>query len=104
MMRHAWLAILLVAVPAGASSPQAWDAGNATAARACRAAAGLKDARISGGPIIFSDTQGKTALLVTGRWRPAHMKGAPATMLCLYDRRRHTAETQEASGWASPPA
>lgn len=104
MIRYAWFAALFVAMPAVASSPQAWATGNAAAARACRAAAGLNEARISAGPIIFSDADAKTVLLVTGRWRSAHMKGAPATMLCLYDRRRHTAETQEAAGWTGPAA
>ncbi len=86
---------LLIGGPADASSPAAMQAGIAEAARACRKASTLKNARINGAPVLFSDASGKTAMLVSGRWRPAHMKNARATMLCLYDRKGQAAETQE---------
>lgn len=66
---------------------------------ACHKASELKNAATLGQPLLFSDTNGKTAILVTGTWRPAHMKNARATMLCLYDRKTRTAEIQEAKNW-----
>jgi hypothetical protein len=89
----------MLAAPVAASSPDAWVQATVDAERACRKASDLKDAKTVGAPILFSDTAGKTALFVTGTWRPAHMKGARATMLCLYDRQTRTAEAQEADGW-----
>ena len=92
-------AAIVLAAPALASTPAAWEQGMAQATRACLKASNLKGAASIGAPILFSDSAGKTALLVTGRWRPAHMKNARATLLCLYDRRTRTAETQEAPRW-----
>nr|WP_310525252.1 hypothetical protein [Polymorphobacter sp.] len=93
-----------IAVPAAASTDAAMANGMAQATKACLKAANLRGAAVIGSPILFSDTMGKTALLVGGRWRPAHMKGAKAVMLCLYDRRSKTAETQEAARWTVTPA
>ena len=92
-------AVLLVALPTAASTPKAWAQGTTDAKASCRKVSGLKNAATPGEPLLFSDANGKTAILVTGTWRPAHMKGARATMLCLYDRITRTAETQEASNW-----
>lgn len=93
------VAPMVAAAPTFAATPAAIERGMAQASRACIKASALRGAEIVGKPILFSDTEGKTALLVTGRWRPAHMKGARATMLCLYDRRTRVAETQEALRW-----
>lgn len=97
------LALCLVAAglaaPVLASSPGAWERGQAEAARACKRAADLNQPEIAGAPVVFSDATGKTALLVRGRWKPAHMQGRRATILCLYDRARRTAEAQEVRGW-----
>jgi hypothetical protein len=41
------------------------------------------------------DFETKTAALVTGKWRPKHMKGQKVTMLCLYDKHTGKAEVQE---------
>ena len=106
MRRFALIATLvapLAAVPALASSDAAMEQGMAQASRACLKVSGLRGAAIAGAPILFSDDTGKTALLVTGRWRPAHMHNARATMLCLYDRRARKAESQEAVRWSVAP-
>ncbi|WP_426166832.1 hypothetical protein [Sandarakinorhabdus sp. DWP1-3-1] len=89
----------MLAAPASASTDAAMARGMAQAGRACLKASELKNAAIVGEPILFSDATGKTAILVTGRWRPAHMRNARATMLCLYDRSTRRAETQEALRW-----
>ncbi len=100
-MKQLATAFALVLMPAAAlaSTGAEWQRSNSDASRACRKAADLREATVVGSPIVFPDDSARTALLVTGRWRPAHMKGARATMLCLYDRRSRRAEVQEAGGW-----
>lgn len=102
-MRLMLAVAVLLAVPAGAATPEAMAQGMSDARAACRKASDLKNAAALGNPVVFSDDAGKTAVLVTGIWRPKHMKGARATMLCLYDRRARTAEVQEARKWSAPP-
>ena len=96
-------AVLALAVPAAAATPEAMAQGMSDAKLACRKASDLKNAATLGKPVLFSDAAGKTAILVTGTWRPKHMKGARATMLCLYDRAAATAEVQEALKWTAKP-
>ena len=91
--------ILAIATPAVAASPDASAQGLSDAKLACRKASDLKNAAVVGTPLVFSDTNGKTAILVTGISRPDHMKGARGTMLCLYDRASRTAEVTEAKNW-----
>lgn len=91
----ATLPLLIAAVPALATSPAAQAGADRATARACRSVSGLKDATIEGAPVRFGDTIGIDARLVRGTWPQRHMKGARATMLCLYDRRAKRAETQE---------
>lgn len=95
---------LAMTVPAVAATPAAMAQGLTDAKAACRKASDLKNAATLGTPVLFSDAMGKTAVLVTGIWRPAHMKGARATMLCLYDRASRTTEVQEAKRWTEPKA
>ena len=94
---------LSVAASAVASTPEAWAQGMSEAKAACRKASDLRNAATLGNPVMFSDVAGKTAILVTGTWRPKHMRGARAAMLCLYDRAGHTAEVQEALKWTVRP-
>ena len=89
------LPLLLLAAPALATGPAAQAGADRATARACRSVSGLKDARVEGAPVRFGDTIGMDARLVHGTWPQPHMKGAKATMLCLYDRRAKRAETQE---------
>jgi hypothetical protein len=49
--------------------------------------------------VIFADDVGKIAILISGTYRPAHMRGARGTALCLYDRETRTSATEEVSGW-----
>ena len=95
------VAALMVGVPAMGSTPTAMSQGLSNAKLACRKASDLKNAAAPGKPVLFSDAAGKTAIVVTGIWRPSHMKGRRATMLCLYDRGTKIAEVQEAPGWIS---
>lgn len=105
-MRLTVVALLLIAAaPALAATPDAWAQSLSDAKLACRKASDFKNAAVVGKPLLFSDSNGKTAILVTGIWRPEHMKGARGTMLCLYDRASRTAEVTEAKNWtvAAPP-
>ena len=49
--------------------------------------------------VLFDVTVGMDARLVTGTWKPAHMKGAKAVMLCLYDRKARKATAQDIEVW-----
>lgn len=95
------MTLALLALPAAASTPAADAAMQRASARACRAESDLDTAKIVG-RVGFSDVHGVEALLVGGTWRPRQMRGARATMLCLYDRRTRRAEVQEAKGWTAP--
>ncbi len=100
-MRLMLTIVALAATPAAASSTAAWSAGNTAARTACLRVAGLAAAHASG-PILFSDVAGRTAFLVTGRYRQRFLKNQPGQMLCLYDRRTKRAEASEAKGWTAP--
>jgi hypothetical protein len=100
MRRTIILAILLSASqPVLASSPDAWAALKQQAERSCIVASGLRRPRVSSA-IIFDDTVGVVALLVTGTYPQARLKGATGTNLCLYDRRTRKAAVEEAKGWS----
>lgn len=86
---------------AQASSPGAWAQHEKDTQRACAAASGLKDPVVHPTAVLFDDTVGYDARLVIGTWKPAHMKGAKAVMLCLYDRKTRRATTQDIEAWRS---
>lgn len=93
-------AIAIMAVgPASASSPAAWAQHDKDTQQACATASGLKDPLVHPKSVLFDDTVGMDARLVTGTWKPAHMKGAKAVMLCLYDRKARRATVQDAEVW-----
>lgn len=102
MYRLALMATAAVASPAGASSPSAWRLLEAQATRSCIQASSLKRPRVSN-PVIFDDNVRFVALLVTGTFPQAHMKGRIGTDLCLFDRRSKKAFVEEAPGWRGRP-
>ena len=89
---------------AQASSPTAWSAHDREVASACTQASGLKQAAVTGQPMVFDDSLGMTALVVTGRYPQPHMKNQPARVLCLFDRKTRQAHTTPADPlrWAAP--
>ena len=95
-------ALLLTAQGVSASTPRAWDHLQRKAERSCIAASEFKRPRVSNA-IIYDDSVGMIALLVTGTFPQAHMKGAAGTNLCLYNRLTKKAVVQEAKGWAERP-
>jgi hypothetical protein len=92
--------VVAVAVPtARASSPAAWAQLEKETAAACAKASDLKDPVVHPATVRFDDSVGIDARWVTGAWKPAHMKGAKTSMLCLYDRKTKRAVAQEAVAW-----
>ena len=89
---------------AQASSPAAWSAHDREVASACTQASGLKQAAVTGQPMVFDDSLGMTALVVTGRYPQPHMKNQPGRVLCLFDRKTRQAKTTSADQlrWAAP--
>ena len=85
----------LLAVPAAASTPAAWNTLDRTSAAACAKAADLKEPVVVGAPVRFSDAYGIDVRDVTGRYKPRHMKGAKARLLCLVERKTGRVEIQE---------
>jgi hypothetical protein len=93
-------AIAIMAIgPASASSPAAWAQHDKDTQRACAAASELDNPVVHPKAVLFDDTVGMDARLVTGTWKPAHMKGAKAVMLCLYDRKARKATAQDIEVW-----
>lgn len=85
--------------PASASSPAAWAQHDKDTQQACAAASELNNPVVHPKAVLFDDTVGMDARLVTGSWKPAHMKGAKAVMLCLYDRKARKATAQDIEVW-----
>lgn len=103
-MHHRFrLSILILSLSlttaAAASTPAAFAGERRAAMRACTSVSDL-DRPVVHRVIAFSDAVGVDAMLVTGRWRPKHMHGAAATLLCLYARAAKRAEVSEAPGWS----
>ncbi len=88
----------LLAAPASASTPAAWQQLQKQAERSCISASAFARPRVSN-MIVFDDTTGVVALLVSGTFRQRHMKGATGTNLCLYNRQTKKAVVEEAKGW-----
>lgn len=98
MTRTIILAAALLALPvaAAASSAASYAALDKRSAAACIKAAGLKRSRV--GPVVrFPDTMLIDARIVSGIWPQRHMNNAPATMLCLYNRKTGAVDAQEAA-------
>lgn len=91
-------AITVLAAPtAHASTPASYASLDRASSAACLKASALRNGSV--GPVTrFSDRAGMDARVVTGIWPQPHMKGASATMLCLYNRRAKRAEVQELAG------
>lgn len=102
-MRLALLAMPLVLAPvaATASSDAAWAQLSLAVAQKCAAVSGLNHAHVSR-LVIFDDTSGKVATLVTGIYPQRALHGATGRKLCLYDKRSRQAWIEEAKGWSAP--
>ena len=95
--------MVLAAGAAHAATPASYAALDRASAAACLKAAALRNA--TAGPVTrFSDRAGMDARVVTGIAPQPHMKGASATMLCLYDRRGKRAEVAELTAGIAVPA
>ncbi|MFO1237294.1 MAG: hypothetical protein U1F24_09820 [Alphaproteobacteria bacterium] len=65
----------ILAVPAAASSDEAWAEQEKQVTEACVAASGLKDAKAHTDVMQFDDTVGYAALIVEGEGEGGHMGG-----------------------------
>lgn len=92
------LSAILCALPAAASTPAAWAKLDREVKRSCVAASEFRRPRVSD-IILFNDTVGQVALIVSGIYRQPQMKGARGTSLCLYDRQTREAVVEEITGW-----
>lgn len=90
---------LTAAATASASTPTAWLELQRKAERACIERSLYQRPRVSN-PIIFSDSNGKLALLVSGSLRQRG-RTLNVTGLCLFDRRTGKADIEDADGWSS---
>ncbi len=93
-MNKSILIAALLAIPAAASTPAAWNTLDKTSAAACAKASNLVDPMV-GPPVRFSDSFGVDVREVSGIYRPKHMLGAKARMLCLVQRKTVRVEIQE---------
>lgn len=90
---------LAIATPSYAATPDSWSKLDAATQAACIKVSGLTNATASP-PIRFSDKSLMDARMIEGVWPQPHMKGARASMLCLYNRKTKQVEVQEL---ATPP-
>lgn len=90
---------LAIATPSYAATPDSWAKLDAATQAACIKVSGLTNATASP-PIRFSDKLLMDARVIEGVWPQPHMKGARASMLCLYNRKTKQVEVQEL---ATPP-
>ena len=85
--------------PLFASTPESWAKLDAASQAACIKASGLTSATAAP-PTRYSDKLLIDARIIDGMWPQPHMKGAKASMLCLYNRKTKRVEVQEL---ATPP-
>lgn len=83
------------AMPAGASSPDAWAEYRAELTEACLNASGFTAPKPHTGIIMFDDSVGYDALVVEGAYPQAHMAGQTGMVLCLYNKAAKTAAVSE---------
>lgn len=97
------LPLALGATAAEASSDAAFAQFHRVVARSCVKASGLERTRVSA-VIGFDDSLGKVAMLVTGAYPQARLRGVTGQMLCVYDKRTGRTWIDEAKGWSAPAA
>jgi hypothetical protein len=99
-----------MAMPAGASSPDAWRAYDQEVRSACLKASGLVQPRVLGGRIDFPVADGTpsgntlliTALLLEGIYPQPHMGGRKGRDLCLFEQRTRRATVADAEALERP--
>ena len=66
------------------------------ATAACLAASQLQRAKVAGKPVVFDDSLGTTAVLLSGRSARPKMKHLSGRELCLFDRKTGVAQVTDA--------
>lgn len=90
------VAVIHLATPSLAASPEAWAAHKAEVVSKCSAASGLKDGTLVGALVEYDDSVGVTAALIAGTYPQQHMKHQPGRSLCLFDKRSRMAHASPA--------
>ena len=90
------MAVIPLASPALAASPEAWAAHKIEVVSKCSAASGLKDGKLAGALVEYDGSVGFTAALIAGTYPQQHMKHQPGRSLCLFDKRARTAHAAPA--------
>ena len=94
-MKRMIVAAALLAVPAGASTPESWAAMDRKVNRACLAMSGLPRPQVLARKISYSDTIGTEVRMIRG----LDARGRMQRMLCAYNRRTGRTEVVDAGGW-----
>ncbi len=92
------VALTLLPVSAGASTPQAWEQMNTRANRACVAMSGLARPQLLAKKISFSDVIGVEVRQLRG----TDDRGRTKRLLCAYNRSTGRTEVQDADVWNGP--
>lgn len=88
--------LVVLALPAHATTPDAWKSHKAEVIAKCTKASGLQDAKLVGELIEYDDSIGLTAALIAGTYPQPHMRNKPGRSLCLFDKRSRTANVAPA--------
>ncbi|MCA0400999.1 MAG: hypothetical protein LCH38_09310 [Proteobacteria bacterium] len=95
MLKHSSIVILLAvfAMPARASSPDAWQELWQKSERACLTASKFRQAKSN----VLVEFQDSIMRIVEGRHPQPHMNNAPGTKYCLYNKKSGRTELSEPS-------
>lgn len=88
--------LLVTAIAATASSPDAWAKHNQEVIAKCLRVSNLRNAKPVGSIIRFGDDVGYDALLVRGTYPQTQMNNQTGQSLCLFNRRTRQASAAEA--------
>ncbi len=91
----AFLAVAICTLPTFASDPSSWAEYDREVAEACFKASGFKDPEAGSTVMLFDDSVGHDALIVSGTYPQAHMNNAKGEMLCLFNKATRTASVSE---------
>ena len=103
MKPQLFMAVFAIATSAHSATPESYAKLDLATEAACVKASGLQEANV-GPPVRYSDRTRIDARIVEGVWPQPQMKGAKATLLCLYNRKSKGVEVQELKSRAPIPA
>ncbi len=90
--------LIVLSIPANASTPAEWAALNQRVNRACIAMSNLSRPQVLAQKISFSDAVGVEVRMIRG----TDQRGRYHRKLCAYNRSSGRTEVQDAGGWLGP--